>query len=286
MFIHVLFDPFINYGFMRRAIVACCILSISMIPIGMFLILRRMSLMGDALSHAILPGVAIGYFFSGTSFIIMSIGGFVSGLIVVMLSNWINEKTNLPRDASFSGFYLGFLALGVVLMSFKGSDIDLLNLLFGSVFSVSAFNLKCIGIIGAVTILSIAFFYRALVIETFDSDFLRSNNVNFSRLLRVFFSLILVLNLIAGLQITGTIMSIGLMTLPVLSARCWVKGLLSVLLLSLCIALFCSWIGLVIAFYNFLPVGPIIVLCVNIIFFISVLCGSNEGILLFVRRKK
>lgn len=286
MFIHILFDPFINYGFMRRAIVVCCILSVSMIPIGVFLILRRMSFMGDALSHAILPGVAVGYFFYGISFVVMSIGGFISGLIVIMLSNWINEKTTLHRDASFSGFYLGFLALGIVLMSLKGSDIDLLNLLFGSVFSVNIYTIKCIGIISTITILSIAIFYRALVIETFDSDFLRSNNINFSRLLRLFFSLILVLNLIAGLQVTGTIMSIGLMTLPVLSARCWVKGLLSMWCLSLCIALLSSWIGLLIAFYHFLPAGPVIVLCANLIFFISVLCGSNEGILFFLRFKK
>lgn len=284
--LYIFFDPFISHGFMRRAIVACCALSISMTPIGVFLILKRMSLLGDALSHAILPGVAIGYFFSSVSFVIMSIGGFISGWMVMILSNWIDEKTSLHKDASFSGCYLGFLAFGVILISLQGSNVDLLNLLFGSIFSVSICILKYIGVISSVTVFSIALFYRALVIETFDSEFLRGNNIVFSRLIQMFFSSIIVLNLIASFQVTGTLMAIGLMMLPALSARCWVQSLISILLVSLCIALLCSWIGLLIAFYFSLPAGAVIVLCASIIFFISILFGSNEGIFLLMNYKK
>lgn len=283
---HILFDPFINYGYMRRAIVACCALSISMTPIGGFLILRRMSLMGDALSHAILPGLAVGYFFYSASFIVMSICGFISGLIVLILSNWISEKTSFYEDASFAGFYLGFLAFGVILVSLQGSDIDLLNLLFGSILSVNMYILKCIGIISSITVFSVALCYRALVIEMFDSAFLKRNNIKSSRLIQIFFSSVVVLNLIASFQVTGTLMAVGLMILPGLAARCWVQGLINMLLISFCIAFLCSWIGLLIAFYISLPAGPVIILCTSIIFFISVLFGNNEGIVHFLRYKK
>lgn len=286
MNIYFLFDPFFDYGFMRRAIVACCALSISATPIGIFLILRRMSLMGDALSHAILPGVAVGYFFFNVSFVMMSIGGFISGLIVAILSNWISEKTSFQKDSSFSGFYLGFLAFGVVLISLQGCNIDLLHLLFGSILSVDMYTLKCIGLISTITVLSLAFFYRALVIETFDSEFLRENNNKFSRLIQIFFLSIVVLNLIASCQVTGTLMTLGLMVLPGLSARCWVKNLSNMLFLALCISFFCSWIGLLCAFYFSLPAGPSIILFASVIFIVSVLIGNNERLLFSICFKK
>lgn len=287
MIVHIFFDPFISYGFMRRAMVACCVLSASATPIGVFLILRRMSLMGDALSHAILPGVAIGYFFFGASFIAMSVGGFISGFIVAILSHWINEKTPLHKDASISGIYLGFLALGVVLISFQGSDdVGLFDLLFGSILSVSICTLRCIGIISTVVICSIAIFYRALIIETFDSEFLRGNSIKSSRMIQIFFSLILVLNLIASFQVTGTLMAVGLMMLPGLSARCWVRGLVNMLFLSLFIAVLCSWVGLLIAFHISLPAGPSIILCASVFFIISVFLGRNKGVVFYTKHKK
>ncbi|WP_159714922.1 metal ABC transporter permease [Blochmannia endosymbiont of Camponotus nipponensis] len=286
MIVHMLFDPFIDYGCMRRAIVACCVLSISTTPIGSFLMLRRMSLVGDVLSHAILPGVAIGYFFAGMSFFVMSIGGFISGLIVAILSNWISDKTLLQKDASFAGLYLGSLAFGIILMSLHGSNVeDLLSLLFGSVLSVNLLHLKCIGVISTVTLISVALFYRALIIEIFDPDFLKGNDAEASRFIQIFFLSIVMLNLVASFQITGTLMSVGLMMLPGLSARYWVKSLINMLLLSVFIAVLCSWIGLLGAFYMSLPAGPAIVLCGSIVFLISVFFGINKGILFSMYHK-
>ena len=109
---HTFFQPFIEYGFMRRALVVCPALSISTTALGVFLQLRRMSLMGDALSHAILPGVAVGYLLSGLSLLAMSIGGFVAGITVALLAGLVSRRTPLKEDASFAGFYLGSLALG------------------------------------------------------------------------------------------------------------------------------------------------------------------------------
>lgn len=282
----LLFEPFINFGFMRRAIVACCALSLSITPIGGFLMLKRMSLVGDALSHSILPGVAIGYIYSNISLTLISIGGFISGLIVAVLSVWISEKTTLQKDASFSGMCIGFLALGVILMSLQeSSDKDLLNLLFGSILSINIYNIYYIGVISTITLISLAIFYRAFIIEAFDSDFLKNHSFLSSKYIQIIFLSIVVLNLIASFQLTGTLMSIGLMMLPNLSARFWSKNMINMLLLSVCIALLCSWIGLLGAFYMNLPAGPSIILCGSIIFIISILFGKNQGILLIFYKK-
>lgn len=283
--IHILFDPFINFGYMRRAIVVCGALSISITPIGGFLMLKRMSLIGDTLSHAILPGVAVGYFYSNISSILMNVGGFISGLVVALLSVWISEKTVLHKDASFSGVCLGFLAFGVILISLKeSSDQDLLNLLFGSVLSIDVYDICYIGIISTITVINLAIFYRAFITEAFDADFLRNQNILSSKYIQIIFFILVLLNLIASLKLTGTLMSIGLMILPNLSAYFWVKSIINMLILSVCIALLCSWMGLLGSFYMDFPVGPIIILCVSIIFLISIFVGKNQGILLISHR--
>lgn len=109
---HTFFQPFIEFGFMRRALVVCLALSLSTTMLGVFLLLRRMSLMGDALSHAILPGVAVGYLLSGMSLLAMTLGGFIAGIVVALVAGWVSRRTPLKEDASFAGFYLGSLATG------------------------------------------------------------------------------------------------------------------------------------------------------------------------------
>src|SRR5476649_2031302 len=197
MLFHLLADPFIEFGFMRRALIACIALSISATPLGVFLLLRRMSLVGDALSHAVLPGAAIGYLISGMSLVAMGIGGFIAGLAVAMLSGLVSRKTQLKEDASFAGFYLGSLALGVTLVSLRGSSVDLLHLLFGSILAVDIDAIKFVGLITAFTFLCLALLYRALVIEAFDVAFLRVNKQGYPRVIHGIFLALVVLNLVA-----------------------------------------------------------------------------------------
>ncbi len=109
---HLFFQPFIEYGFMRRALVVCPALSVSTTALGVFLQLRRMSLMGDALSHAILPGVAVGYLLSGMSLLAMTVGGFIAGIAVALVAGLVSRRTPLKEDASFAGFLPGFPGAG------------------------------------------------------------------------------------------------------------------------------------------------------------------------------
>lgn len=286
MILHLLSDPFAELGFMRRGLVACFALSLSSTPLGVFLSLRRMSLVGDALSHAILPGVAIGYLLSGMSLMAMGIGGFLAGLLVAVLSGWVTSLTVLKEDASFAGFYLGSLALGVTLVSLRGSSVDLLHLLFGTVLAVDSQAILFVGLIATFTVLCLALIYRALVIEAFDAAFLRINLNGYPRLIHAIFLALVVLNLVAGFQILGTLMSVGLMMLPGVAARCWSGHLPGTLLVALFIGLFSAWVGLLWSFYASIPAGPAIVLTASLVFFMSVLLGPRGSFTMLWRRRR
>ena len=120
-----LIAPFADYGFMTRALVGCVALSLGAPALGVMLIIRRMSLMGDVMAHAILPGAAIGFLISGLSLSAMTIGGVLAGLVVALLAGLVTRLTPLREDASFAAFYLVSLGLGVMLVSIRGSNVDL-----------------------------------------------------------------------------------------------------------------------------------------------------------------
>lgn len=274
---HTFFQPFIEYGFMRRALVVCLALSISTTALGVFLQLRRMSLMGDALSHAILPGVAVGYLLSGLSLLAMSIGGFVAGITVALLAGLVSRRTPLKEDASFAGFYLGSLALGVTLVSLRGSNVDLLHLLFGSILAVDNDAALFVTGVCMFTLIVLAMFYRGLVTEAFDTAWLQVNARWLPGLLHGLFLALLVLNLVAGFQVLGTLMAVGLMMLPAVAARCWVRTLPALLLMAGISGIVCAWLGLSLSWAMSLPAGPSIVLTASALFFISILLGREAG---------
>ncbi len=272
-----LLQPFIEFDFMRRALLSCLCLSLSATPLGVILSLRRLSLAGDALSHAVLPGAAVGYLFFGMSTLAMGIGGMIAGLLVALLSGVISRTTLLKEDASFSGLYLGALALGITLISVKGSGMDLMNILFGSLLAVSHFALLTTSSISIISLLLLLIIYRPLVIDTFDSDFLRVRYSKLAIMIHGLFLMMVVLNLVAGFQILGTLMSVGLMIVPAVSARFWAVRLLPTMIIASVIAVVSSIIGLMLSWYSALPAGPAVVLCSAIIFIISCLAGRANG---------
>src|SRR5690606_14580631 len=122
-----LVQPFIEFGFMRRALAGAWALAFAAGPLGVFLVLRRLSLMGDAMAHAILPGVAVGFLTAGLSMTAMTLGGLVTGVAVAVLAGLVSRMTPLREDASFAAFYLVSLGLGVLLVSLKGTNMDLIH---------------------------------------------------------------------------------------------------------------------------------------------------------------
>jgi zinc/manganese transport system permease protein len=276
--------PFAEFGFMRRALVGCLALALSCGPIGTILVIRRMSLMGDALSHAVLPGAALGFIAAGLSLPAMSLGGVVAGLVVALLSGLVTRLTPLREDASFAGFYLISLALGVLLVSIHGSNVDLLRLLFGSILAVDDAALILIGGIATVSLLLLAVIYRPLVVECFDPGFLRAVGGR-GGLVHTLFLALVVFNLVAGFQALGTLMAVGLMMLPAAAARFWVRELWSLSAASSALALGSGFLGLLLSYHLDLPSGPAIVLVAGLGYLISVALGPRDSLrALYVRR--
>jgi len=272
-----LFAPFADYGFMRRALVACLALALGSGPIGTFLVLRRMSLMGDAISHAILPGAAIGFLVAGLSLWAMSLGGLVVGLTVALLAGLISRVTDLREDASLAGFYLMSLAAGVLIVSLRGSNVDLLHVLFGSILSVNDQALLLVAGIASLTLIVLAVIYRPLVAECFDSGFLRAV-AGHGSLYHVIFLVLVVLNLVAGFQALGTLMAVGLMMLPAAAARFWAIEVWSLTALSIAIAFVSGWSGLLISYNYDLPSGPAIILTAGSFYIASIVLGRHGSI--------
>ena len=276
--------PFAEFGFMRRALVGCLALALSCGPIGTILVIRRMSLMGDALSHAVLPGAALGFITAGLSLPAMSFGGVVAGLVVALLSGLVTRLTPLREDASFAGFYLISLALGVLLVSIHGSNVDLLRLLFGSILAVDDAALILIGGIATVSLLLLAVIYRPLVVECFDPGFLRTVGGR-GGLVHTLFLALVVFNLVAGFQALGTLMAVGLMMLPAAAARFWMRELWSLSAASGAFALGSGFLGLLLSYHLDLPSGPAIVLVAGLGYLVSVALGPRDSLrALSVRR--
>jgi len=272
-----LIEPFVEYGFMRRALVACLALALGAGPVGTFLVLRRMSLMGDAMGHAILPGAAIAFLVAGLSLWAMSLGGFIAGLTVVLLAGIVSRVTALREDASLAGFYLISLALGVLIVSMRGSSVDLLHVLFGTILSVDDAALLLVAAIASLTLVTLAVIYRPLVIECFDPAFLRATTGG-GTLWHFIFLTLVVLNLVAGFQALGTLMALGLMMLPAAAARFWAGAVWSLAALSMAMAFASGLIGLLIS-YNFsLPSGPSIILTAGGFYLGSILLGTRDSL--------
>lgn len=284
---HMLVDPFIDYDFMRYGIASILFLTFGTAPVGVFLMMRRMSLVGDALGHAILPGAAIGYMIAGLSLPAMSLGGFTAGLLMALLAGLASRFASVKEDASFAAFFLTCLALGVVLVSKSGNSVDLLNLLFGSILAVDLPALTLVAIVSSVTMLVLAIIYRPLMLESIDPLFLRSVNGK-GTLWHFIFLILVVLNLVAGFQALGTLMSVGLMMLPAISARLWSKTMGGIMVLAAFIAAVCGYAGLLLSYYVDLPSGPAIILCCGLIYILSLFIGTENGILwqLYQRRHR
>jgi zinc/manganese transport system permease protein len=273
----LLVGPFLEFGFMRRALVACFALALGSGPIGTLLVLRRMSLMGDAMSHAVLPGAAVGFILAGLSLPAMSLGGAVAGLAVALLSGLVTRVTPIREDASFAAFYLVSLALGVLIVSTHGSNVDLLHVLFGSILGVDDAALLLVAGIATVSLLAVALVYRPLIVECFDPGFLRAVGGH-GGLYHTIFLVLVVLNLVAGFQALGTLMAVGLMMLPAASARFWAREVWSLAAVSAGIALLSGYAGLLASFHLNLPSGPAIVLTAGICYAVSVVAGARDSI--------
>ncbi len=275
------YDPF-AMGFMRRALAGCVALSLAAPPLGVVLVLRRMSMTSDSLQHGILPGIAVGAMLGGLSVWAMALGGFVAGLAVALLAGWLARATNGREDSQFAGLYLVALAAGVAIVAATRS-IDLTHLLFGSVLAVDDSALLLIAAVASIAIAGLAIIWRPLVMESFDPFFLRAVGGR-GGVWHLAFMALVVLCVVGGFAALGTLMSIGLMMLPAVAARHWSTELPGQVRAAVLMALIASLAGLLASYHADIPAGPAVILAAGTLWAASHLAGRRESVLSRMRR--
>jgi zinc/manganese transport system permease protein len=268
----LILEPFETFAFMRAALVACVALALANGAIGTLLVLRRMSLDGDVLGHAVMPGAAVGFLYAGPSPTWLSLGGLASGVAVAALAGLITGE-RAPRDAALVAFYLVALSLGVVLVAWRGSNVDVMRVLFGTVLAVDQRALLQIAAVSSVVVLVIAALYRPLAVGAFDPAFLRAAGTRAPY--GAVFLVLVVLGLVASFQAFGTLLAVGPMLLPAAAARCWGLGVAASMALATGFGLAASVAGLLLSYHGNLPSGPAIVLAAGLLFGISLLAADT-----------
>ena len=268
-----LISEMFNYAFMRRAFVVTTILSASVAPVGASLVLRRLSLAGEAMAHAITPGVVIGFVTAGLSVMSLLFGGLIAGLGVAVLTAYLARNTILRSDASLASLYLIALAIGIFILSAAGSAVPLKSFLFGSILGVDDASMILVGGVATVTLLTFALILRPLIMSTCDPVFFESQ-VKRPWIVDQGFMFLLVLNLLAAFKTLGTLMAVGLMILPATAARYWSGTITAQLGLGFIFSLLSCWLGLTLSYVlPETPSGPAIVLVAGAIFVLSALFG-------------
>jgi zinc/manganese transport system permease protein len=272
-----LIAPFAEFAFMRRALAGLVALALAGAPLGVLLMLRRMALTGDGMSHAILPGTAIAYLFFGFALAPMTIGGILAGLFVATAAGALSRATALKEDASLAAFYLVSLALGVVIVSLRGTNVDLMHFLFGSILGLDDAMLILVGAISSLTLLGLAILWRPLVMDGVDPGFLRTvSRAGLPSYLA--FLALMVLNLVAGFHALGTLLAVGFLVLPAVASRFWTRDLNWMAPIAALVGLGAGFAGLLASYHASVPTGPAMILALGAVVLVSLLFGRVDGL--------
>lgn len=278
--------PFAEFGFLRRALVACLALSLSAPPLGVFLVLRRTSLTADALAHGVLPGIALGFLVAGgASLLAMSLGGLAAGLLVAVGAGALSRATGGREDATLAALYLVSLALGVALVSTTAGSAELTRLLFGSVLGVDDAALLMIAGVTTLTLPALSLAWRPLVLEGFDPQFAAAEGARGGAWHALFLALV-ALNVLAAAGALGTLMAVGLMMLPALGARHLSPTVGGVVAASVGLAAVSAAGGLLLSYHLDLPTGPAVVLAAGAAWAVCVVAGPVDGVLAGLARRR
>jgi zinc/manganese transport system permease protein len=268
--IDAILQPFFEYAFMRQALLVMALLSLSAAPLGVLLVLKRLSLVGDTLSHAMLPGVAGAFALFGMNVLALSIGAMLMAVVGGLLAGLVARKTALGEDASFAAFYLISLAAGVCLMAAFGNNNDILHFLFGNLLAVPDGYTIWLGAVSAASLLIFALGARGFLAEAFDPAYVQMHPA-YGKFYYVLFLGVFVVNLVVAFFAIGTLLAMAIFLLPAIISRIFHKSWQGMILSSLILALVAGWGGLLLSFYANLPAGPAIVLVLGIFYFIGLL---------------
>jgi len=267
--------PFSEYAFMRSALVACMALAVASGPLGTLLLLRRMGLVGDVLSHAVMPGAAVGFAFAGSALAVLSIGGLITGIAVVLLMILGTRFGAQREDASLAAFYFASIGVGVLIVSLRGTNLDLMHVLLGTVLAIDVPALALIVAIASVVIAVLALIFRPLAIQSFDPAFLRTMGGSDSTY-RAIFLVLVVLDLVAGFQAFGTLLAGVPLLLPAAAARCWAQRIGPLVGVSIGFGAAAGYAGLLVSYHLNVPSGPAIACAAALIYAVSALVSASR----------
>jgi manganese/iron transport system permease protein len=276
----MLLEP-LQYGFMQRSLLVAVIVGIICAVVGSYLLVRRMSLLGDAISHSLLPGLAIAFVLG----INLYVGAFVAGVISAVLIGWIHTRSPIKEDAAMGIVFSAFFALGITLITIvqKTNKIDLNHFLFGNILGVTVSEVRDTAIIGAIVLLAVVLLYKELLFYCFDPTGAQAAGMPvhwFNAGLMV----LVALTVVASMKAVGVILVLALLITPAASAYLIVPRFHQVMVLGSGIGVFSSVSGMYLSYYFNLPSGPAIVMVVSALFFLALLFSPLYGLVSYTKK--
>ncbi|NJN10847.1 MAG: metal ABC transporter permease [Richelia sp. RM2_1_2] len=276
-----LIEP-LQYSFMQRSLIVAVLVGFLCAIVGSYLMVQRLALLGDAISHSVLPGLAIAFILGMNIFV----GAFIAGVISTMVITWIRTRSPIKEDAAMGIVFSAFFALGITLITIiqKDNKIDLNHFLFGNILGVTLSDMRDIAVITAVVLIVVFLLYKELLFYTFDplgaqAAGLPVNRLNFGLMV------IISLTIVASLKAVGVILVLSLLITPGATAYLLVKRLHQVMIFGAILGVISSISGMYLSYFYNLPSGPAIVLVVSGLFVLSLLFSPNHGILTNMQRK-
>lgn len=267
-----LLEP-LTYEFMRNALTSGVLIGILCPVVGTYLVVQRMALLGDVIAHAVLPGLAIANFLG----IEMLLGAFVFGMLSTFVITWIRSQSRVKIDSAMAITFASFFALGILLLTVLNSRLDLEELLFGDILSVSTNDIWRTAGVAVIALVLTKAFYKELLFYTFDRAGAEAVGlpvywINLGLMATI------TLTLIVGMKIVGVILVVSLMIGPAVTAYLLVKELHHMMLVGAGLGVISSLVGMYLSYYLSLPSGPTIALTVFGLFLLALLFSPTQGI--------
>ncbi|HEO4752921.1 TPA: metal ABC transporter permease subunit [Streptococcus agalactiae] len=267
------FEGLLTYHFLQNAFITAIVIGIVAGVVGCFIILRSMSLMGDAISHAVLPGVAIS-FILGINFFI---GAIVFGLLSSIIITYIKENSVIKGDTAIGITFSSFLALGIILIGLANSTTDLFHILFGNILAVQDSDKYMTIIVGLIVLTLITIFFKELLLTSFDPVLAKSMGMRVS-FYHYLLMILLTLVAVTAMQSVGTILIVALLITPAATAYLYVKSLRTMLFLSSALGAVASVLGLYIGYTFNIAAGSSIVLTSTFMFLLAFLFSPKQSL--------
>lgn len=261
-----------KYDFLQSALLTAIMVGIMSGIVGSFIILRGMSLMGDAISHAVLPGVAVAYMFGFN----ILIGASLFGILAAVLIGFVASRSKIKTDTSIGVIFSAFYALGFILISMAESSTNLHHILFGNILAVSDNDIMTIAIVLGVVILFVVAFYKELLVTSFDETYAKTYGL---KVQIIHYALMLVLTLVtvSALQTVGIILVVAMLITPAATAFLWTDKLNWMLILSAILGVISSTVGLYFSYTFNWASGPAIVIVAAMLFTLSFIFSPKQN---------